>query len=208
MQPIRFTLSFILRISLSLPLLLVGSCEQYEYSSPLPGLLEVRLRVANTGPDSLYHPFGQANSFVLTLKELEVYREDGARLPVFANEYAIGRDNLNGDPFNCLDTLARDSAMILGRAFAPPGVFTRIVLRVEPRVSAVIVANEFGPPTIIPVVDALGLNLFSLSIPVAETVEGRLTRITVTLDLDRTLVRGLTTFSYQPYLYVSSVQNF
>jgi hypothetical protein len=180
------------------------SCEEYEYTSPLPGLLDVRLLALNSGPDSLYHPFGRSNSFVLTLKNLEVIRSDGARLPVYANEYAIGRST-NGDPFNCLDTLARDSAMILGRAFAPPGVFTHVEMTIELFIPVVSIGNQSSTPTIIPVITLQSMTQFRLQIPVAEVEENRLTRVTVTIDLDRTLVRRLNDFEYRPYFYVSSV---
>lgn len=197
--------------------LLVFSCEQYEYTSPLPGLLEVRLRTINSRQDTCsqcteFIPFGLSN-FTLKLTSLEVKRGDGARLPVYANEYAIGRNSEDGDPYNCLDTLARDSALVLGRTFAPPDVFTNVEFTVSPFFPLVLIldtlSHTYNP---IDVVDfqrvafhRLPKSGGSLNIRVEE---GRTTRVTVTINLDSTLVRRLEDFEYRPYFYVSSIQNF
>lgn len=199
--------------------MLVGiSCEQYEYSSPLPGILDVRLRVKNNRQGLL--PFGGQNEFRLNLRNLEARREGDIILPIYANVNAIRR-NPDGDIFNCLDTLARDSAYILGQAYAPPGNFSILDLTVDPRVNCVdmfpvpcvVYYNGFFTQPITVEISPLATpfqRLPAAGQPPLNIVveEGRLTRVTVTLDLDTSLVRLADTYLYLPKFYVSSIQVF
>ncbi|MBI4534990.1 MAG: hypothetical protein HY708_01840, partial [Ignavibacteriae bacterium] len=105
------------------------SCQQYDYGSPLPGVLEVRLAVKNNRTDLI--PFGQLNIFLLKLTSLEVREPEGTRLAILSDLQAIRR-NPDGHFFNCLDTLARDSAFVLGMTYAPPKTFTKLNVIAEP----------------------------------------------------------------------------
>jgi hypothetical protein len=202
----------------SLLVLLGLSCEQYEYSSPLPGILDVRLRVKNNRQSLL--PFGGQNEFRLNLRKLEARKDGNIILPIYADLRAIQR-NPDGDIFNCLDVLTRDSAFILGQAYAPPGVFSILDLTIDPRVNCsagistpcVMYYNGFFlQPIIVEIAPEAtsfqrlpGEGQPPLNIVVEER---RLTRVTVTLDLDSTLVRKANTYEYRPKLYVSSIQIF
>jgi len=189
------------------------SCDQYEYRSPLPGILDVRLAVKNnrtgilnfTSPDTTG---GAAGSyFALNVKTLEVYEQAGARVPIFANLYAIRR-NPNGDFFNALDIAARDSLVVLGTGYAAPGTYNRLELTVAP---ASFLVRSFGLYTTqIDVVDLPPYQQLQRMPREGESLsfrveEGRTTRVVVTFDMDSSLIRRIETFNHQPHYYVSSV---
>ncbi len=199
----------VLLLMLSVTLLFV-SCSQYDYTSPLPGILEIRLKTKNSRTSLM--PFGQS-SFNFNLKSLEVVRAGGARLDVLPDVNAIRRPT-NGDSYNALDTLARDSAIILGRAYAPPGEYVGINLVATIENSFVIVPRPSGipsvlpvapPSTLVPALKQLPRPGESLSIKVQEN---RLTRVHVMLDLDSTLIRRAEYFEGVLQFYISSIQNF
>lgn len=189
------------------------SCEQYGYTSPLPGILEIRLRSVNNRQDLL--PFSPDNNFPVNVTLLQVKTPSEAILPVYADLNAIRRDPESLYLFNCLDTLARDSSYILGQAYAPPGVFTAIEMRVLPLSfgrSRPVVTVYNGPieNEIEVVVPPLTSDFYrlpaagqSLSIPIEEN---RVTLVTLAIDLDSTLVQRTETFEYRPKFYVTSVR--
>ncbi len=184
------------------------SCSQYEYASPTPGILEVRLRVKNTRTDLL--PFAETNFYAITLTELEARKSDGVHLRVLADLNAIRRLK-DGDFFNCLASAARDSQIVLGKTYAPPTTFTSLDLQVKTS-GAVLIRNGFisnfifvsqafpPPPALQRVPGQQEANM--------RINEGRLTLVTVTMDLDSTLVRRTEVFEYHPYFYISSIQNY
>jgi hypothetical protein len=197
---------------------LVGvSCEQFEYSSPVPGILEVRLAVKNTRDRLL--PFGGTDttaqftsSFALTLKKLEIMRPGGVggdiRQELFATIHAIRR-NTDGDNFNTLSTSARDSQLVFGAGYVPPGEFNRIEMTINP--DAVVVV-DFGEYFDVVFVDELPpyQSLYvlpradeALSIPIEE---GKRTVVVVTFDMDQSLIRRPSDrYYYVPVFYVSSI---
>ncbi|MFN0157357.1 MAG: hypothetical protein ACKVRP_04705 [Bacteroidota bacterium] len=188
------------------------SCEQYEYDSPLPGIIEVRLAVKNERtsllPFSAINPVtGAQNIFMLVLDDLEVLQPGNIRLPVYSSLAAIRRPD-EGDFFNSLDVAARDSNLVLGVAYAPPGTFSRVNVRVAPQPVILISYGFYEAPIFVeprlPIQDLQSLpETGELSIPVTE---GRVTRITVTFDMDRSLIQLAETFEYVPYYYISSVE--
>jgi hypothetical protein len=189
------------------------SCDQYDYRSPLPGIVEVRLAVKNnrtgilnfTTPDTTG---GAAGSFfALNVKTLEVYEANSARVPIYANLYAIRR-NPDGDFINALDVAARDSLLVLGVGYAAPGTYNRLELTVAP---ASFLVRSFGLYTTqIDVVDLPPYQQLQQMPREGETLsftveEGRTTRVVVTFDMDSSLIRRMETFNHLPHYFVSSV---
>jgi hypothetical protein len=147
----------------------------------------------------------------MTLRSLDAVEHYPVKLPIYSDLTAIRR-NPDGDFFNCLDPLARDSAFILGRVYSPPTTYTQLLFTVE--VSPIVFVMDVfsGVPNIIqvrqdPTTEALqqlpATGQSRLSVPV-ET--DRRTVVTVTFDLDSSLVRRTEWFQYRPYFYVSSVK--
>jgi hypothetical protein len=181
------------------------ACNQYEYASPSPGILDVRLRVINTRTDIV--PFDSTSSFLLIMRTLVATQPGDIEMEIFGELNAIRRPS-NGELYNCLLREARDSVLILGRSYAPPGSFTGLEMTVTPFQSLTVFRNNI--PVFIevrmplPAPPALQ-RLEPLNI---EIQEGRTTRVTVTFDLDQSLVRRTEWFEYHPVFYVSSIQVF
>ena len=71
------------------------SCSQYNYSSPLPGVVDIRLRTIS---DSTRIPFTSLNNFVIKIASVLATRDDQAKGPIYADLEAISRtteENLN-----------------------------------------------------------------------------------------------------------------
>jgi hypothetical protein len=96
--------------------------------------------------------------------------------------------------------------LVLGRAYAPPSIYSSLEIEINPDPGLLVVSGIAGsfiqirqpipqPPTVQTV---SGLRL--------EVKENKTTVCVVTLDLDSTLVRRTEWFEYHPTLYVSSIQ--
>jgi hypothetical protein len=192
--------------------LLALSCKQYEYASPSPGVLEVRLKVLNNRQDII--PFGPQSQFGLLLKELNGILQGAIKQPIYADLQALRRSP-DGDQLNALDTLARDSSLILGATYAPPETFAGIDMRLEFSPVVLVTRGVFPNPIEVrpPPPPALPIPTFfqipeppqSINITINES---RLTRVVLTLDLDASLIRRAEFFEIHPVLYISSVQNY
>lgn len=198
------------------------SCKDYEYSSPLPGILEVRLKTVNNYQEFI--PFGPQNEFSLLLKDLNAALPGSAvKQPILPDLYAIRRDN-DGYLFNVLDPLARDSSFILGQTYAPPLTYSGIDLaQVEfPRLFVLfyrerLVINSRGDTVLTLVTDTIRVTVLPPPAPPLETFyhapgtiqvnEGRVTVVTVAFDLDRVFIRRSESFEFHPSFYISSVIN-
>ncbi len=190
--------------------LIAGSCSQYEYTSPTPGILEVHLKTKNSRTS--FMPFG-TSSFLFNMKDLELIRPNGARLEILPDLLAIRRTD-GGEIFNSLDSLARDSSIVMGRAYAPPGNYNRLQITASIEQEFVFKPGVAGIPVAIPVVQPVPPPPALKELPRAgqtlsiSVSEGRTTRVNLMLDLDSTLIRRAESFEGSLQFYVSSVQNF
>jgi len=182
------------------------SCSQYEYNSPDPGVVDVRLAVKNSRtdlipfPDSTGLPF---NGMFFVMKSLEGMAPSEVRLPIFSDLNAIRR-NPDGDEYNALSAEARDSVTSLGSAYAPPGSMLGLEMVISPPEGVFISYGFYG--SFIPVNAVFpftGLQRMETEIPVTS---GRVTRVTVTFDLDQSLLQLTESFLFVPVFYISSVE--
>src|SRR5262245_46431888 len=99
------------------------SCTQYEYTSPDPGILDVRLRVVNNREDLLPYFSGDTTAafanMLIVMNTLYALQADEVQLPVYSDLNAIRR-NPDGDEYNVITPAARDSQLVLGQTYAPP----------------------------------------------------------------------------------------
>ncbi len=177
--------------------LLQLSCSQYDYSSPLPGIIDVRL---HTISDTNNISFSPLNNFVLKVSQIQVYRSDGAWAVIYADLKATGRTT---GIYNTLDATARDSSMVLGEAYLPPGTYTSIVMIIDPG-TAVILDGYRN----IPVIKAPGVgSALSFQFPQGfKITEGKGTNVVLTINLDLSLVKGPDIYTFNPVYYISSIQ--
>ncbi len=185
------------------------SCEQYEYASPTPGILEVRFAVKN-GVNANYIPFsafdtstGTQNRLAMIMNRLDVRQSGNVKQEIYASLSAIRR-NPDGDFFNCLDVAARDSNLFLGIAYVPPGTYSELVVSAS-LIGPIVIFNPWAVNEI--PINPLPPYVGSFTIPINATVqESRTTVVVVTLDLDQSLIQRAEDYDYRIVYYASSVQ--
>lgn len=173
--------------------LVFSSCSQYEYSSPLPGIIEVRLKTISNNI-----PFDPLNNYVIKVSRVEAIREDGARAVIYEDLKAIKRTT---NVYNTLDDRARDSILVMGQTYVPPGRYIGILLEIEPAAAVIrdgyrIIDVELPTPP--------GLVLAFPS--VFEVREQRSTLIKLAINLDSTLVQRANSYRFSPYYYISAIE--
>ena len=169
------------------------SCSQYDYSSPHPGTIELHLKTISHNI-----AFQPLNNFTLKVTQINVQRAGGSQLVVNEDVNAIGR---TANIYNTLDFRARDSSLVIGQAYAPPDDYTDVIMLVEP--GPQVVLNGYQLIDVIKPVDFSPTLFFHHRFHVSES---QVTKITLTVDLDSTLVQGSTAYFFNPYYYISSVK--
>jgi hypothetical protein len=188
--PVFVSLSFVPLLAA----LLSVSC-QYDYSSPLPGLIDIRL---HTVSDTSRISFSHLNNFVLKITQVNALRTDLAQAPIYGDVQALKRTT---GIYNTLDAHAEDSSLVVGQAYIPPGDYLGVLMLVQPGGSVIldgyrnILVNTL--PTFDPTLSFL--KPFKIN-------EQRTTRIVLTINLDSSLVKQSDTFLFTPYYYISSIQ--
>lgn len=176
-------------------LFIVNSC-RYDYSSPLPGTIDIRLHTKST-----LLAFQPNNNFVLKVSSVTAIRtEDGARITVYEDPNAINR-TLN--IFNTLDSLAKDSMMIMGQTSVPPGNYMGVDLTIRPGASAILDGYR---NIIVRLPERFDPTLHFLRS--FEVKELWTSRIVLTIDLDSSLVKGANNYYFYPKYYISSIEYF
>ena len=181
------------------------SCSQYEYSSPDPGVIDVRLTVKHSRTSLMPYPdsLGLTGSgMVFLMKSLDGVASGDVSLPIFSDLFAIRR-NPDGDEFNALSLATRDSMTVLGKAYAPPQMYEGLELVISSPQGVFISYGFYGSfIPVSPVLPFRGLQQLEADIPVQS---GRTTVVTVTFDLDRSLLQQTESFLFVPVFYISSV---
>lgn len=187
--------------------LLLGSCENYPYESPQPGTIEIYMGVKNSR-DITILPFGPTSFYPMVLTDVQARRPDATILRIYSDLTAIRRSS---ELFNCLSEAARDSSLILGRVYAPPGDYPVLEIRAQFGDSVLVFVPDQRFTNIFPVADPGGVPVSDLNILTGVTipvVEARTTKVVVTLNLDSTLVRRTESFELNPTFYISSIETF
>jgi hypothetical protein len=166
---------------------------QYQYSSPLPGLLSIRLRTISHNI-----AFDPLNHFVLKVSYVEAVRNDFARAQIYEDKKAIGRTTTS---YNTLDFRAQDSTLVMGEGYLPPGDFLGVDLLITPGENVLLDGYRNIPVDTLPTFDPL--LQFRKHFAIKEQVT---TNMVITIDLDSSLVQLSNTFLFEPYYYISSVK--
>ncbi|MBI1807733.1 MAG: hypothetical protein HYR76_11850 [Ignavibacteria bacterium] len=169
------------------------SC-QYDYASPLPGTLEIHLKTISNKI-----PFSPLNNFVLKVSQVQALRSSlTSGVVIYADPRAKSRTT---SIYNTLDFRARDSSLVIGQSPVPPGDYIDVELVVTPgdkvnlngyQIIPVVAPPGFDPLLVFP-------KRFSVS-------ELSTTVITLTIDLDCSLVPGATAYYFRPCYFISSIQ--
>jgi len=187
---------------LGLLVFLTLSCSQYDYTSPLPGIIEVRL---HTIVDTNKISFSPLNNFTLYVSQMWAFRVDGGRGEIVADLKALTQSQNSSQsptrPFNTLDYRAADSSLIMGETYLPPGNYKAILIqKAEPGKYVVL----DGYRNIRIENDSIQQDLF-FQRPFSIS-EGHHTKIVLTINLDSSLVRRADSFIFNPLYYISSIK--
>lgn len=191
--------SFAILISVLLLLFSAISC-QYDYSSPGPGYIEVRLRTISSPKNITFSP---QNNFTLTITTLQAERDDGALDIIYGDLKGFNRAPT---VVSTLDTLSRDSSEVMGLGYAPPGHYVAIDLLITPGQMVTLDGYRQIPVCTDPSCGSpYPFNSFLQFQSPFDVNGGQTTRVTLTINLDSTLVRGASQFYFRPYYYISSI---
>jgi hypothetical protein len=190
----RKAVKFVSLAFLPILVLLLNIRCQYEYSSPLPGLIDIRLRTIS---DSNRIPFSLLNNFVVKITGVNALRTDRAQAPIYADVQALKRTT---GIYNTLDAHAEDSSLVVGQADIPPGDYLGVLMLIEPGPSVILDGYRNIRVNTLPDFDPTLSFLKHFTI-----FEQRTTHIVLTIDLDSSLVKQADTFLFKPYYYISSI---
>lgn len=191
----RFRFVFVAFLVTFTGILFLNGCGQYEYVSPLPGIIDVRLHSKSNNLE-----FSPLNNFVLKVTAVEAVRDDYKRAQIFEDTKAIDRTTTN---YNTLDVRARDSALVLGEAYLPPANYIGIDLLIEPA-SEVILDGYRNIPVELP--EKFSPLLQFRIYPGYPIKELTTTTVVITIDLDKSLVKKANTYLFNPVYEISSIQ--
>ncbi len=180
---------------LSILVLFINSCEQYEYTSPSPGIIEIRLKTKSENID-----FSGLNNFVMSVSEVKAVRTDDAKLNVYQDLRAIRREN---STYNILQPAARDSNLVIGQAYAPPGDFAGINILMKPQGNLVL--DGYRNISVVKPPENPTLDVTLQFRKPYSILANRTTVVTLTIDVDSSLVRGAEEYFFYPYYYISSI---
>ncbi len=183
-----------LALLLALPLLssVINLGCQTEYASPLPGIVEVRLKTVSTNI-----AFDPLNNFILTVPTVVAIRDDFAQAVIYPDLQAIDREDTK---LNTLDVRARDSSLMVGQTYLPPGSYLGIGLLIEPARQAIL--DGYRVITVERTQDFDPRLLFVKPFQIKELTT---TRIILELNLDSTLLRRANTYLFRPFYGISSI---
>lgn len=192
----RFSKSGMLGIFAFAAIALSVSC-QYDYSSPQPGLIQIRLKTI-----SMNIPFTELNNFTIEYSLVEAVRDDGSRASIYEDPRAIDTKALG---INMLDFRARDSVLILGESYLPPGDYSGIKFTITP--NRYLTLKGYQRIGVVPL--GFGDKREKLVyLPKAFKInEYHLTTATVEMNLDSVFVKGAFDYSFTPDYTVSSIIN-
>ena len=185
---------YLIIIASIIGLLLMNSCSQYDYTSPLPGSIDLRLRVISNNI-----AFDPHNNFVLKVTQVTAVRHsDGAQANILADSRALGRTT---SVYNTLDDRARDSNLVIGEAYLPPADYDRILMLVTPGEKVVLDGYRN--------IDVDTLATFSPLIEFSRPFhvdEQKTTSLVLTIDLYSSLVQLSNKYRFIPHVYISSIK--
>lgn len=171
---------------------------QYEYESPQPGILEINLGTHSIGIPFFWVNFQGdtgTNSFEISIASLKAIRSDGAQVVIFSDNNAIEAKTMI---VNTLDFRAHDSSLVIGQAFVPPGDYTSVLMLIEPKTEVIL--NGYQNITVERPEYYNPLLTFKKNFRVNE---GQMTKILLTIDLDKSLIRGAFGYTFSPSYDIS-----
>ena len=178
-------------VSLTIVLAFINISCQYDYRSPLPGMIEVRLRTISQNIE-----ITKFTNFTIKVDKIKAIRSDGGILKVFEDSKIIESPNqITTIVVNALDSLAIKGNLIIGQAYAPPGDYTGCDFQIEPG-GTVILGSNVDEQQPVPVRKSETYqSVFHKDISF-HVGESQTTKIILVLDLDKSLVKGAYNYTF------------
>ncbi|MBI5020153.1 MAG: DUF4382 domain-containing protein [Ignavibacteriales bacterium] len=181
---------------MAISLMLLSSSCQYDYSSPQPGKLQIRLKTISNNIQ-----FTELNNFIITYSVIQAVKNDGSRADIFEDLNAIDTKPLG---INVLDFRARDSVLIIGETFVPPGDYSGVQFTITPKENLTL--RGYQTVNVNPVGFESNVRIYlSNSYKVNEY---NLTVVTIELNLDKSLVKDAFDYNFIPSFHISSIKNY
>lgn len=168
------------------------SC-QYDYNSPTPGIIQIRLKTISNNIE-----FTELNNFIIKITGIEAVRSNGSRVSIYEDLMAIESKTLL---VNTLDFRARDSSLIIGETYVPPGDYVGVNMLIEPSTEVILRGYQ-----IIYVNKPENFNSLLTFRKPYHVDESKTTYITLTIDLDKTLVKGAYAYTFDPHYDITSIK--
>ncbi len=166
---------------------------QFDYHSPNPGIIQIKLKTISNNIE-----FTELNNFVIKITGIEAVITKDKRVAIFNDLKAIESKTLL---VNTLDFRARDSSLIIGETYVPPGDYMGVNMLIEP--SSEVILDGYR---IIKVNKPDNFNSLLTFKENYHVDESRTTTITLTIDLDKTLIKGAFAYTFDPVYYISSIK--
>jgi hypothetical protein len=131
---------------------------------------------------------------------VKAVRNDEAKLNIYQDLKAVRREN---STYNILQPAARDSNLVIGQTYAPPGDFAGINILMKPQGDLVLDGYRSIPVVKPPENPTLDVTL-QFRKPF-QILSERTTIVTLTIDVDSSLVKGADEYYFYPFYYISSI---
>jgi hypothetical protein len=182
----------------SIMLIILNINCQYDYRSPLPGAIEVRLRTisANIAPTRF-------TNFIVKIDKIQAIRSDGGKQKIYEDAKIIESSSQNTLLLvNTLDSLASTGNIVIGQAYAPPGDYIGFDFQIEPGSNVILGSNAEEQQPISVIRPSSYQSVFHQDISF-QVRESQTIKIILTLDLDRSLIKGAYNYSFEPKYSIS-----
>jgi hypothetical protein len=179
--------------SLTIVLAFINISCQYDYRSPLPGMIEVRLRTISQNIE-----ITKFTNFIIKVDKIQAIRSDGGILKVFEDAKIIESSNqITTIVVNTLDSLAIKGNVIIGQVYAPPGDYIGCDFQIDPGGTLLLGSNadEQQPVPVVKSANYPAVFHQDISFHVGES---QTTKIILVLDLDKSLVKGAYAYIFTP----------
>jgi hypothetical protein len=195
MKPYKRFISWLTVITIFFLIVLANIGCQYKYTSPLPGIIEIRLKTIS---DTTQIDFLPLNSFTLTISQQMAIRSSLSKVQMYSDIKAF---ETKPTIVNTLDPRAKDSTLVIAQTYAPPDDYIGVDVLLDPAKEVILRGYQ-----VIDVVTGEGFNaLLSFRKPFHVT-EGRQTTIILTIDLSKSLQKGAFTYTFIPDYEITSIK--
>ena len=185
------TLPLSLTVIVLISICFLNSC-QYEYSSPTPGTLKLKLHAQYNQFDTVF----SANNLAVIITQIKAIRSDGIAAYIYQDPRAIFPTGADSGIYNIMGRSAYDSALVIGNYPVPPAEYIGIDMMIKP--GSDIILDGYRDISVVQPAERITSLYMDTRFSI---IEGKTTDIVITFNLDSVLQKLAYTFLYQPYTH-------